>query len=109
MTVTSSGGGARAARGHEVLPQEAYAVALLGLPAMWPARLGALLGLGRAHRAGAVLFGDEPVTCRRTPEETWAIVRNGRAADVAALVRLLKSQADAELVSAQWAAAASRI
>jgi len=106
MSLTS---GARVAGGGEVLPAEAYAVALLSLPAMWPARLGALLGLGRPRPAGAVLFGGEPEVCRRTPGEVWALVRAGGAADVPALGALLKGKEDAEVVSAHWAAAANRL
>jgi DNA processing protein len=94
--------------GREVLPPEAHVVALLSLPALWPARLGALLGLTRPRRAGAVLFGDEPVVCTRTPEEAWDIVRSGRAADIRVLVDMLSGRHEAEVMSAQWAAHAVR-
>ena len=109
MSRPSGPGGASLASGREILPPEAYAVALLSLPAMWPARLAALLGLGRPHRQGAVLFGGEPETCRRTPAAVWTLVREGRAADVPALVDLLSGDRDVEVVSARWAAAAGRV
>jgi DNA processing protein len=94
--------GSGAARGREVLPDEAYAAALLGLPALWPARLAAFLGLRRADPhspdGGA----------RRSARAAWELVRRGAAAEVAG-VRALLTEADPEAVAAHWAAAASRV
>jgi len=92
---------ADAAGARQVLPDEAYAAALLGLPALWPARLGALLGLGR--RGPRCERG-----ARRSARTAWELVRRGRAVEVAAL-RSLLSEADPDAVAAMWAAAASRV
>jgi DNA processing protein len=56
------------------LPSEAYAAALAGFPAMWPARLRALLDRHRPVDAWASIVGDAPLdpalagAARRTPE-----------------------------------------
>ena len=92
---------ADAAGARQVLPDEAYAAALLGLPALWPARLGALLGLGR--RGPRCERG-----ARRSARTAWELVRRGRAVEVAAL-RSLLTEADPDAVAAMWAAAASRV
>ena len=89
------------AAGREVLPDEAYAAALLGLPALWPARLAALLGLRRGRR------GADRGT-RRSARAAWDLVRRGRAADVPG-VRSLLTEADPDAIAAHWAAAACRV
>jgi DNA processing protein len=93
--------------GGEVLPDEAYAAALLGLPGLWPARLAALLGQRRA-RPGDLLDTGDPVGPQRAPRQAWAQVRAGRAADHPDLVARIGSRTVAEALGAHWAAAADR-
>jgi DNA processing protein len=93
-------------RTGEVLPQEAYVAALMALPALWPARLAALLGIGRA--AGREARTGVAVDARRSAEAAWAVVRRGRAAELPA-VRSLLTEADPDAVAAHWAAAAMRV
>jgi DNA processing protein len=92
----------RAEPGCQVLPDQAYAAALLGLPALWPARLAALLGLRRQgpHRCDG--------GTRRSARTAWDLVRRGRAADVPGL-RSLLTEVDPDAVAAHWAAAACRV
>lgn len=105
------------APGGEVLPAEAYAVALLALPGMWPARLAALLGQRREPRPGGsgLLFDDDgpiggtgAVGPRRAASSAWALVRRGLAADVPGISRLARD-IDPEVLAAMWASAACRV
>ena len=90
---------ARGRWGGEVLPDEAYAAALLGLPALWPARLAALLGIRRRGAGGGG---------RRSARRAWDLVQRGRAAEVEA-VRSMVTEADPDAMAAHWAAAAGRV
>jgi DNA processing protein len=90
------------AAGGRDLPDEAYVAALLALPALWPARAAALMGVSR--RATRPPRGGE----RRTAAQAWAMVRAGRAAEVPAL-RALIHDAEPDAVAAQWAAGAGRV
>jgi DNA processing protein len=86
------------------LPDEAYAAALLTIPGLWPARVGALLGICRNQRAR----GEYAPIERRSGEAAWALVKSGRAADVPALRALVRDMAP-EVFAAHWAAAAARV
>ena len=83
-----------------VLPDEAYAAALLTLPGLWPARAAALLGVRRSPRGAP-----RPT---RSGEEAWDLVRSGCAADVPQ-VRALMREAAPDAIAAHWAAAAARV
>ena len=92
------------------LPEEAYAVALLTLPALWPARMAALVGLHRPPRRGdRSLLGDEPVTARRGAEEAWALVASGRVRHDPAVRRALGPRTDPDEVGPAWARAAATV
>jgi len=91
------------------LPPVAYVAALLSLPAMWPARVAALLGLRRRAGSGRLFDGPGAEDRSREPEEAWAVVRSGRAGREPAVARLLGREADPEVLAAGWAAAAVRM
>jgi DNA processing protein len=103
--VTAAG---RIGRGSEVLPDEAYAAALLSLPGLWPARLAALLGIGRSGRPEEGARKSGQTEGRGSARTAWALVRAGRAADRPAVRRLLR-EANPEAIAALWASAASRV
>ncbi|HVM63435.1 MAG TPA: DNA-processing protein DprA, partial [Acidimicrobiales bacterium] len=90
--------------GDDALPDAAYAAALLALPALWPARAAALMGISRRAARSARPGGG---ACGPAAH-AWAMVRAGRAAEVPAL-RALIHDADADAVAAQWGAAARRV
>ena len=89
-----------------VLPDQAYAVALLCLPSLWPARLAALLGLRRVRGPDEALLGDDPMVARRSAREAWSLVRDGRAGADQVVRRALGGRADVTEVTAAWARAA---
>jgi DNA processing protein len=89
------------------LPNEAYVAAMLTLPSMWPARAAALLGIGRAPGAGRRSGGPPGRRGGASGAEAWALVCQGRAAEVGAVRALVRDEAP-EVVAAQWAAAAAR-
>ncbi|HVM65940.1 MAG TPA: DNA-processing protein DprA, partial [Acidimicrobiales bacterium] len=91
------------ALGDDALPDAAYAAALLALPALWPARAAALMGISRRAARSAPGGG----ACRHAAH-AWAMVRAGRAAEVPAL-RALIHDADVDAIAAQWGAAAQRV
>lgn len=91
------------------LPDAAFAVALLNLPAMWAQHFGALLGQRQAgDAAGQQLFRPTgPRGPARSAREVWDLVRRGRA------VRLLadgrRPVADAYVLAQRWAKASEAI
>ena len=98
--------GRRSAAGSsDGLPDEAFALALSTLPAMWPARLAALL---RLRREEPDLFGSEGRSGSRSAVQGWALVRSGRAADDLLVARVLGPRSDTAAIGAGWAAAARR-
>ncbi|GAC1532510.1 MAG: hypothetical protein NVS3B12_10380 [Acidimicrobiales bacterium] len=87
------------------LPDEAFALALSTLPALWPARLAALL---RLRPTEPDLFGSGTPLDGRSAAQAWALVCTGRAADDHVVGRVLGPRVDAAAVGATWAAAALR-
>ncbi|HEV7685345.1 MAG TPA: DNA-processing protein DprA [Acidimicrobiia bacterium] len=81
------------------LPDEAWLAALAHLPAMWPTRLAALLGLRRGR------FGDAPAAPARTAADAWRWLRDGHPLDDARLVA--RCQPTPTVVVETWRAAAA--
>jgi len=74
--------------------------------------VAALLGLRRetgSDRPLGGLGGLGVPAGRRDPEEAWALVRSGRAADEPALARLIRREGDPEALAAHWGAVAARV
>jgi len=83
------------------LPDEAYAVALLSLPALWPGRLAALLGLHREGKEPPPSLLDESDR-PRSAAEAWALVTSGRVARDLAVRQALGPRVDGAAVTAEW-------
>ncbi|HWW52201.1 MAG TPA: DNA-processing protein DprA, partial [Acidimicrobiales bacterium] len=89
------------------IPEEAYVAALAELPAMWPSRLAALLGLVRPangpaeHRRSALEVWEQVVAGRPPLDER--VVRRCQP-DPAALAHAWRSAAQAVSVERRWRA-----
>jgi DNA processing protein len=80
------------------LPDEAYAVALLQLPELWPSRLAWLLG--RTRRVEDKLFDLDPPL--RTARATWNAVLDRRLPGRATSVKVMR-------IAARWPGAAATV
>jgi DNA processing protein len=83
----------------ESLPEEAWLVALVHLPAMWPTRLAALLGLHRGR------WGNAPVAPERTAADAWRWLREGNALHDPRL--MARCQPRPDVVMESWRTAAA--
>ena len=91
------------------LPEDAYVVALLALPELWPTRLAALLGLRRDTGRGRSLFADDPPVARRRPSDAWALVCSGALASDPDVGGAFGSRSDPAKLGPVWARAAANV